>query len=200
MKELLLKNIVALIPIIILSVISLTLIIYKIVYFFSIRIRSQNKITTSLDEILKGNYAKALECIIEDKSPTADILRYEGKLLGEGDRQVFSHKVEAFAQRKIFEMEKHVAYLSAIANVATLLGLLGTVVGMIFTFYDMMVSKSSDPYTLAGGISQALITTAAGLITAVPAILFYSIFISIIKRHISSMESSSSEILASKES
>ncbi len=70
---------------------------------------------------------------------------------------------------------------------------------MIITFYEMMVSKSSDPYTLAGGISQALITTAAGLITAVPAILFYSIFISIIKRHISSMESSSSEILAIKE-
>ena len=113
---------------------------------------------------------------------------------------MFSYKIEALANRKIFEMEKSVAYLSSIANIATLLGLLGTVIGMIFTFYDMMISESSDPYTLAGGISQALITTAAGLITAVPAIFFYTIFTSIIKRHISAMESSSSEILAIKES
>lgn len=200
MKDLLLKNIFALIPIIILSVISLSLIINKIIYFFSIRVVNQQKITASLDELLKGNYKKALTLIENDKSPTADIIRYEGKLLGEGDSTVFTHKIEAFAQRKIFQMEKYVAYLSAIANVATLLGLLGTVTGMIFTFYEMMISESSDPYTLAGGISQALLTTAAGLITAVPAILFYSIFISIIKRHISLMESSTLEILAIKES
>lgn len=200
MKELLLKNIYALIPIIILSVISLALIISKIVYFLSIRVLNEKKIEKALDELLKGNYQNALNYVADDRSPTADIIRYEGKLLGEGDSTVFSHKVEAFAQRKIFDMEKNVAYLSSIANVATLLGLLGTVVGMIFTFYDMMVSRSSDPYTLAGGISQALITTAAGLITAVPAILSYSVFVSIIKRHISSMESSSSEILAVKES
>lgn len=200
MKELILKNIFALIPIILLSVISLTLIISKLVYFFSIRVLREDKITQALYELLKGNYQTAMDGISKDRSPTADIIRYEGLLLGEGNRAVFSHKVEAFAQRKIFEMEKNVTYLSSIANVATLLGLLGTVIGMIFTFYDMMVSKSSDPYTLAGGISQALITTAAGLITAVPAILFYSIFISIIKRHISFMESSSSEILAVKES
>ncbi len=200
MKELLLKNLISLIPIILLSIVSLTLIIYKIIYFYSIRIRKQSRISTSLDELLKGNYSSALEYIEKDKSPTADIIRYEGKLLGEGDRDFFSHKVEAFAQRKIYEMEKFVSYLSSIANLATLLGLLGTVIGMILTFYNMMISKSSDPYTLAGGISQALITTAAGLITAVPAIVSYSIFISIIKRHISSMESSSSEILAVKES
>lgn len=200
MKELLIKNIVALIPIGVLSIISLAVILQKAFYFHLIRIRNQNKISQALEELLKGNYNASLSLIKKDRSPTADIIRYEGKLLGEGERQVFIHKVEAFAQRKIFEMEKNVPYLSSIANVATLLGLLGTVVGMIITFYEMMVSKSSDPYTLAGGISQALITTAAGLITAVPAILFYSLFISIIKRHISSMESSTSEILAIKES
>jgi biopolymer transport protein ExbB len=200
MKELLMKNIFALIPIILLSIISISLIISKLIYFFSIRIMSQQKINLALDELLKGNYQVALDNVTNDRSPTADIIRYEAKLLGEGDRTVFSHKIEAFAQRKIFEMEKFVTYLSAIANVATLLGLLGTVIGMILTFYMMMITESSDPYTLAGGISQALITTAAGLITAVPAILFHSIFISIIKRHISSMESSTSEILAQKES
>lgn len=200
MKELLLKNIIALIPIGVLSIISFALIVQKAFYFHFIRVKSQKKISQALDELLKGGYSNALELIKKDRSPIADIIRYESKLLGEGNRRVFTHKVEAFAQRKIFEMEKNVSYLSSIANLSTLLGLLGTVIGMIYTFYTMMVSKSSDPYTLAGGISQALITTAAGLITAVPAILFYSLYISIIKRHISSMESSTSEILAIKES
>lgn len=199
MKELLTQNLFALIPIILLSIISLTLIITKILYFYKIRIKDQNRIEESLELLLEGKYTESLTLVLDEKSPTADILRYEAKLLGENDRVSFSHKVEAFAQRKIFEMEKFVSYLSAIANISTLLGLLGTVVGMIITFYEMMVSESSDPYTLAGGISQALITTAAGLITAVPAMIFSSLFISIIKRHITLMESSSSEILAVKD-
>ncbi|MBN2617056.1 MAG: MotA/TolQ/ExbB proton channel family protein [Spirochaetales bacterium] len=194
----LLKNLYALLPIIILSVVSLGLIINKSIYFYKIRIKKQKRIDFALNKLLQGRYKEAFDAIQTEKSPTADIIKYEAKLLGEGNRTVFSYKVEALAQRKIFEMEKNVTYLSSIANMSTLMGLLGTVTGMIFTFYEMMVSKSSDPYTLAGGISQALLTTAAGLITAIPAMLFYSIFISIIKRHISLMESSSSEILAVK--
>lgn len=199
MRDLIIKNIYSLIPIFLLSIYSFMLIISKILYFYKIRIRSQKKISYSLDLLIKGEFNKSLKEINKDLSPTAEIIRYEGKLLGEGNKTVFIHKVEAYAQRIIFRMEKNVSYLSSIANVATLLGLLGTVIGMIFTFYTMMVTESSDPYTLAGGISQALVTTAAGLITAVPAILFYSLFNSIIKRHISSMESSISEILAIKE-
>lgn len=200
MKDLILKNIYLLIPIFTLSIYSVSLIIVKIFYFYKIRIKSTKNITQSLDYLVDGDYQKSMELVNNDLSPTAEIIRYEAKLLGEGKKAYFVHKVEAYAQRIIFRMEKHISFLSSIANVATLLGLLGTVVGMIITFYTMMVTESSDPFNLAGGISQALITTAAGLITAVPAIVFYSIFISIIKRHISSMESAISEILAIKES
>lgn len=199
MKDLILKNIYSLIPIFLLSIYSFTLICRKIFYFGKIRIRSQKRISLALDHLIKGEYSKALNIIKKDQSPTAEIIKYECKLLGEANKTVFIHKVEAFAQRIIFRMEKRVAFLSLIANIATLMGLLGTVVGMIITFYTMMVTESSDPYTLAGGISQALVTTAAGLITAIPAMLFYTLFNSIIKRHISSMESSISEILAIKE-
>ena len=200
MKDLLLKNIYTLIPIGLLSIYSISLIFHKTFYFYVIRIRSSKNIYKSLDYLLKGNFDKALNIIKKDRSPTADIIRFEGELLGRGDRHLFQYKVEAFAQRKIFEMEKNISFLSMIANVATLLGLLGTVLGMIITFYSMMITKSSDPFVLAGGISQALLTTAAGLITAIPAMLCYSLFIAIIKRHISFMESSTSEILALKDS
>jgi biopolymer transport protein ExbB len=77
------------------------------------------------------------------------------------------------ALKEIEGINRKVSILPSLANIATLLGLLGTVSGMIIVFYQMKTSGSSDPYILAGGISQALITTAAGLIIAVPAYLFH---------------------------
>ncbi len=77
------------------------------------------------------------------------------------------------AIREIEKINRRVGLLPALANISTLMGLLGTVAGMIIVFYNMRITGSSDPYVLAGGISQALITTAAGLIIAVPAYLFH---------------------------
>ncbi len=79
------------------------------------------------------------------------------------------------AVRELEKINRRVGLLPSLANISTLLGLLGTVAGMISVFYKMRVSGSSDPYILAGGISQALLTTAAGLIIAVPAYLFHLI-------------------------
>ena len=64
--------------------------------------------------------------------------------------------------------------LGTIGNIAPLLGLLGTIVGMIIAFESIAASGTGDPRVVAGGISQALITTATGLIIAVPAIIFHS--------------------------
>ena len=63
--------------------------------------------------------------------------------------------------------------LNTVSNVSPLLGLLGTILGMIIAFASIAESGTGDPRVVAGGISQALITTATGLIIAVPAIIFY---------------------------
>lgn len=71
------------------------------------------------------------------------------------------------------EMEKFLSTLGTIAAVSPLLGLLGTVLGMIEVFTAIMVQGTGDTGVLAGGISQALITTAAGLSVAIPALIFH---------------------------
>ncbi len=83
---------------------------------------------------------------------------------------------EAIAQVS-HRLERHLTSLGVIASVAPLLGLLGTVVGMIKVFAALMLDGAGDPKALAGGISEALITTAAGLTVAIPALIFHRFFL-----------------------
>ena len=70
-------------------------------------------------------------------------------------------------------MTRFLPVLSTVGNVSPLLGLLGTITGMIVAFESIATSGTGDPRVVAGGISQALITTATGLIIAIPAIIGY---------------------------
>ena len=72
------------------------------------------------------------------------------------------------------QIEKGLKTIKVLAAVAPLLGLLGTVTGMISTFQSMMLFGSGDPKVMAGGISQALVTTVLGLVAAIPLILLHS--------------------------
>ena len=75
--------------------------------------------------------------------------------------------------REIVSLQRYLGLLGTIANIAPLLGLLGTVLGMIEAFNTIAIAGVGTPATLGGGISQALITTAAGLTVAVPMILLH---------------------------
>ncbi len=77
----------------------------------------------------------------------------------------------------VHDLEKYLATLGSIAAIAPLLGLLGTVIGMIDVFAAIMIHGTGDAAQLAGGISQALLTTAAGLVVAIPAIFFHRFFV-----------------------
>ena len=70
-------------------------------------------------------------------------------------------------------MGKHLPIINTIGNIAPLIGLLGTITGMIVAFESIAASGAGDPKVVAGGISQALVTTATGLIVAIPSIVFY---------------------------
>ncbi|MEY1661801.1 MotA/TolQ/ExbB proton channel family protein [Alcanivorax sp. REN37] len=95
----------------------------------------------------------------------------------QADRQQRKERMEEAASQEIHDMEKFLNVLGTVANIAPLLGLLGTVFGMIAVFSAIMLHGSGDTGQLAGGISEALITTAAGLIVAIPAMFFYRFFL-----------------------
>ncbi len=92
-------------------------------------------------------------------------------------REIMKDSIEEAASQVIHEMERFLSTLGTIAAISPLLGLLGTVFGMITVFNEIMLQGSGNASVLAGGISQALITTAAGLCVAIPAMISHRFFL-----------------------
>lgn len=88
-------------------------------------------------------------------------------------REVMKESIQEAASHVIHDMERYLNTLGTIAAVAPLLGLLGTVIGMIKVFTAIMMQGTGNAGVLAGGISEALITTAAGLSVAIPALIMH---------------------------
>ena len=105
-----------------------------------------------------------------------------GRILASGlasrdlDREIMKETIEDVGRQVVHELERYLNMLGTIAAVTPLLGLLGTVIGMIRVFGVITAQGVGDPGVLAGGISEALITTAAGLTVAIPSLLFYRYF------------------------
>jgi len=91
-------------------------------------------------------------------------------------RDVMRDSIVEAASQVIHEMERYLGALGTVAAIAPLLGLLGTVLGMIKVFTAIMLEGSGNAAILAGGISEALITTAAGLCVAIPAMMLHRFF------------------------
>ena len=102
-----------------------------------------------------------------------------GRILAAGlanrnrDRSVMIGAIEDAGRHVVHDLERFLGPLGTIAAISPLLGLLGTVTGMIRTFKAITVSGIGNPTAMAGGIAEALITTAAGLIVAIPALVAY---------------------------
>ncbi|GLS26451.1 MotA/TolQ/ExbB proton channel family protein [Marinibactrum halimedae] len=91
-------------------------------------------------------------------------------------RDVMKDSIEEAANQVIHNLERYITTLGTIAAIAPLLGLLGTVIGMIDVFTAIMMQGTGNAGALAGGISEALITTAAGLCVAIPAMMSHRFF------------------------
>ncbi|MEH6588156.1 MAG: MotA/TolQ/ExbB proton channel family protein [Halioglobus sp.] len=92
-------------------------------------------------------------------------------------REVMKESIQEAAQHVVHDLERYLNTLGTIAAIAPLLGLLGTVVGMIRVFAEIMSQGTGNASVLAGGISEALITTAAGLTVAIPALAMHRYFV-----------------------
>lgn len=92
------------------------------------------------------------------------------------EREVMKESIEEVGRHVVHELQRYLNSLGTIAAVSPLLGLLGTVIGMIKVFTNLTVHGTGNIGNLAGGISEALITTAAGLVVAIPALMFYRYF------------------------
>ena len=111
-------------------------------------------------------------------------------------RDILESKAEDKAEEIKFDLERNINNLGIIASIAPLLGLLGTVVGMIKVFANLdSLSQSNTANLLAAGISEALVTTAVGLIIAVPALIAFHLFNRRVERLMVTIQTESSKLL-----
>ncbi|MDH5184101.1 MAG: MotA/TolQ/ExbB proton channel family protein [Gammaproteobacteria bacterium] len=112
---------------------------------------------------------------IRESSPLGRVLS-SGLINIEHSREIMKQALEETGRQVVLELERFLNALGTIASITPLLGLLGTVIGMIKVFSVITTQGVGDPGILAGGISEALVTTAAGLAVAIPSLIFYRYF------------------------
>jgi len=115
---------------------------------------------------------------------------------GAGNLEVLALKLDEAIMREAPLLERYQGILKVFAAIAPLLGLLGTVVGMIITFQQLTLFGTGDPKLMAGGISQALMTTVLGLVVAIPLVLLHSIVSSASHRLVEVLEEQSAGLIA----
>ena len=170
-----------------LSLASVTTIFYKLLVFFKVKINTNEFIGKIRGALLKGNVQGAMKACESYKGPIAAIVK-TGLLKHGSPREEVERTMENAAIHEVAYLEKFLAVLATITNIAPMLGFLGTVVGMILSFEIIAEQGLNNPGLVAKGISVALLTTAYGLIVAFVTQPFYNYFTSKIAAHVREME------------
>ncbi len=131
---------------------------------------------------------------IKVSSPLGTVLA-AGLANSEHGREMMKISIEEAGHQVVHELERYLNSLGTIASITPLLGLLGTVIGMIKVFSAIMIHGVGDPGILAGGISEALITTAAGLTIAIPSLIFHRYFERLVDEYVVNMEEESLRLI-----
>jgi biopolymer transport protein ExbB len=184
-------------PLVLCSMIALGVIIAK-AFTLHIAHRGTARVLQEVEETaMSGDLEGALRIARETPGPAAAILlaglrRLQDKKLAPGELEA---AVATTGTIELGFLERGLVILATIANVAPLMGFLGTVAGMILAFAAIEAAGDVDPSLVAGGIKVALLTTAAGLVVAVPVNIAYNFFVSRIDQLIVDMEHGAQKII-----
>lgn len=185
-------------PILICSIWALAVVIERLWFLNRIKIDADRFLRSVLEKVKQHKIKEALSDCDTTKSPIGQILR--AGILKEGrSRQEIKEAIEDAALYEVPLVERNLNVLATIAHVSPLLGLLGTVTGMVTCFQTIQVKATSthplSPGDLAGGIWEALLTTVFGLVVAIPAFIAYNYLVSRVNSIILDMERASAELV-----
>ncbi len=195
MLELLMKGGPVMIPIALCALAATVIVVERFLFFRALRKEDAVLVPKLRTEVREGRFDVAAALCEASASPTATLVRagLDYRDLEEAD---VKEAVMNAANREVPRLERFIDALGTIANISTLLGLLGTVTGNIRAFGVLAASGAmGNPALLAGAIAEALITTAAGLIVSIPATIFYNYFVARANKTIIELESSTSDLV-----
>jgi biopolymer transport protein ExbB len=178
-------------PLLFFSVLAATVAIERFIVFSKAKLNVSEFLTKIRKALLVNrNVKEAIKICEQSKGPVASVMK-AGLLRYGHAREDIEKTIENAALYELDRLEKRLGVLGTTANVAPMLGFLGTVAGMIKSFATLAEQGLTNPAAVAVGISEALITTATGLIIAIPAQLVYNWYTTKITRFVRDIETAS---------
>ena len=184
-------------PLLLCSLLGLGVIIAKGYMLQVADYRSKNLLARVMEQVKAGKLDAAIELAEQTPGPVAAILLAALRRIREGrtEEQEFEKAVKTTGVIELGFLERGLVVLATVANVAPLLGFLGTVAGMISAFGAIALAGQVEASLVAGGIKVALITTATGLVIAIPVNIAYNYFVTKIDKLILEMEQGTAAVL-----
>ncbi len=194
MKEIFLQGGPLMYPIALCSIIGWAIFMERVLAYFKTKRQTQRLYSNIIQQLKTNDKDSANQLCDQRESALARIL-YPVLRMNDHTRSNLKAVAEEVGEREAVSLQKYLGLLGTIANITPLLGLLGTVLGMIDAFHVIATEGVGSPATLGGGISQALITTAAGLTVAVPMILLHRYLLSRSDRLVLELEEATMHII-----
>jgi biopolymer transport protein ExbB len=195
MLELMQKGGVVMILIALLALIGTIIIIERLIFFRKIRGDEEKMISRLKSALEKGHFDEATSICENNPTPITNLMKVGIEHKDYAESEIKDTIMNA-ANLEIPRLERFLPALGTVAHIAPLLGLLGTVTGNIKAFGVLgQFAAGGDPMALANGIAEALLTTAAGIVVAVPAIIFYNYLVSKVNHIIIRLENRVSELV-----
>jgi biopolymer transport protein ExbB len=185
--DLIMKGGFIMVPIGILLVLALYIFFERYLYIKRTSKLDNNFLFTIREMLFNGNVSGALAFAKASNFPIARLLEKGINRLGSPIRDI-ENAIENTAKVEIYNMEKNLGILSAIAAIAPMFGFLGTVTGMIRSFHDISLANDINIGIISSGIYEKMITSATGLIVGIIAHVFYTILMAMIDRNVNKME------------
>jgi biopolymer transport protein ExbB len=164
------------IVILVCSILTLGFAMERLIYYAKRRGNPDNVLATAIIAIRGGNREEAVRVVSQSKHPFGPVAT---EILKSSDLppEVVEERLQIVLSEQRMEMERNLGFLGTMGNTAPLIGLLGTVWGIMRAFHDMARTGSAGPSVVAAGVAEALFTTAAGLLVAVPSVMLYNHFV-----------------------
>jgi biopolymer transport protein ExbB len=181
-------------PLLVASIIAMGIIFERIYFFYTTKLIAKGYNQDLQDAIDAGGLSGAEKYLADSSDQRITEVLVNGMAVSQNDPEIFSQGVEREAGEIITLLEKGLVVLAAVSTIAPLIGFLGTVSGMINAFDAIANADQVNAKVVAGGIKEALITTAAGLIVAIPAMVFYQYLTSRVNAFTSEVEEAANKI------
>jgi biopolymer transport protein ExbB len=185
-------------PIIGCSVIAFAILIERLYHLYRAEIDTEKFMQAILNSVKQNKIIEAISLCDRTPGPVASTIK-AGLLKHDRDREEIKEAIEDASIYELPRLEKNLSALATIAHICPLLGLLGTVAGMIRCFQIIQQKATAlhpvSPGDLAGGIWEALLTTAAGLVIAIPTFVAYNYLVSRVNNFVLEMETAATNLV-----